>query len=278
MSSPFIGEIRMFARISPRRAGRSATDSIIPISENDALFNLIGTTYGATVNPTFALPNLQSRVPGIRALLRAQDKAPAWRGHAHDEPNLRRTRTWFQTKTTGSQANAKVDTGRKRHRPTRCSPALKYPQPFTYGAFVNDANSRTLGAGSIQNAGVSQPHDNIVPFLVHQLHPFAVRALRFPQSELTRRLSLRFLRSRLDLRSIPMANPFVAAIRIFAGNFALHRMGDMRRQIMADLAEHRLVSLLAPPMGATANPISPCRTCRARRADACRPGPGTFAA
>src|SRR5438105_10732712 len=63
MSSPFVGEIRMFGgNFAP--AGWAFCDgALIPISENDTLFNLIGTTYGGDGQETFALPNLQSRVP-----------------------------------------------------------------------------------------------------------------------------------------------------------------------------------------------------------------------
>jgi len=50
------------AAISPRKAGL-CDGSLLPISEFDALFNLIGTTYGGDGQSTFALPNLQSRVP-----------------------------------------------------------------------------------------------------------------------------------------------------------------------------------------------------------------------
>jgi microcystin-dependent protein len=63
MAQPFIGEIRMFAgNFAP--AGWSFCDGqTIPISQNDALFTLIGTTYGGDGQETFQLPNLQSRVP-----------------------------------------------------------------------------------------------------------------------------------------------------------------------------------------------------------------------
>ena len=63
MSSPFIGEIRMFAGNFAPVGWAFCDGALIPISENDALFNLIGTTYGGDGQSTFALPNLQSRVP-----------------------------------------------------------------------------------------------------------------------------------------------------------------------------------------------------------------------
>src|SRR5215467_4780439 len=63
MSSPFIGEIRMFGGNFAPVGWAFCNGALIPISENDALFNLIGTTYGGDGQETFALPDLQSRVP-----------------------------------------------------------------------------------------------------------------------------------------------------------------------------------------------------------------------
>ena len=63
MSSPFIGEIRMFAGNFAPVGWAFCNGAIIPIDQNDALFNLIGTTYGGDGQTTFALPDLQSRVP-----------------------------------------------------------------------------------------------------------------------------------------------------------------------------------------------------------------------
>src|ERR1700740_355139 len=63
MSSPFIGEIRMFAGNFAPVGWAFCNGAIISIDQNDALFNLIGTTYGGDGQTTFALPDLQSRVP-----------------------------------------------------------------------------------------------------------------------------------------------------------------------------------------------------------------------
>src|SRR6478672_7371775 len=63
MSSPFIGEIRMFAGNFAPVGWAFCNGALIPIAENDALFNLIGTTYGGDGQNTFALPDLQSRIP-----------------------------------------------------------------------------------------------------------------------------------------------------------------------------------------------------------------------
>src|SRR5215208_3940598 len=63
MPEPYIGEIRMFAGNFAPNGWMFCSGQLIPISENDALFTLLGTTYGGDGQETFALPNLQSRIP-----------------------------------------------------------------------------------------------------------------------------------------------------------------------------------------------------------------------
>ena len=63
MASPHIGEIRMFAGNFAPLGWEFCAGQLVPISENEALFNLIGTTYGGDGQETFALPDLRGRVP-----------------------------------------------------------------------------------------------------------------------------------------------------------------------------------------------------------------------
>src|SRR5205085_5882030 len=63
MSQPYIGEIRLFAGNFPPAGWMLCQGAILPISEYETLFNLIGTTYGGDGQSTFALPDLQSRIP-----------------------------------------------------------------------------------------------------------------------------------------------------------------------------------------------------------------------
>src|ERR671932_689090 len=63
MSSPYLGEIRMVGFSFAPVGWAQCNGQLLPISENDALFTLIGTTYGGDGQNTFALPNLQSRTP-----------------------------------------------------------------------------------------------------------------------------------------------------------------------------------------------------------------------
>ena len=63
MSSPYIGEIRMFAGNFAPAGWMTCDGQTLPISENDTLFQLIGTTYGSDGQQTFALPKLTGSLP-----------------------------------------------------------------------------------------------------------------------------------------------------------------------------------------------------------------------
>ena len=63
MAQPYIGEIRMFAGNFPPNGWMFCEGQLLPISENDALFILLGTMYGGDGQETFALPDLRGRIP-----------------------------------------------------------------------------------------------------------------------------------------------------------------------------------------------------------------------
>lgn len=66
MSEPYVGEIRMLGFNFPPNGWALCNGAVLPIDQNEVLFALIGTTYGGDGVTTFALPNLQSRVPNSR--------------------------------------------------------------------------------------------------------------------------------------------------------------------------------------------------------------------
>jgi len=63
MAQPYVGEIRMFAGNFAIAGWMFCEGQLLPISENETLFNLIGTTYGGDGQSTFALPDLRGRLP-----------------------------------------------------------------------------------------------------------------------------------------------------------------------------------------------------------------------
>jgi microcystin-dependent protein len=152
MSSPFIGEIRMFAGNFAPVGWAFCNGALIPISENDALFNLIGTTYGGDGQSTFALPNLQSRLPvhvgpgfalgqsgGVESVTLTTSQIPA---HSHVPQCI------------SGNGNA-------------TSPgSAVWATPTTGSVYSSAAPSLVMDPAAIGSSGGSQPHDNMHPFLV----------------------------------------------------------------------------------------------------------------
>lgn len=163
MSSPYVGEIRMFGGNFAPVGWSLCQGQLLAISENPTLFQLIGTTYGGDGQNTFALPNLQSRLPvhvgpgfvlgqtgGEETVTLTVNQIPS---HVH----VVQTATAAQGGGTGNPGGNVIadETG---------SPPN--PQPFTYAAYAAGVNQQALTSNSIQTAGGSQPHDNMVPFVV----------------------------------------------------------------------------------------------------------------
>jgi microcystin-dependent protein len=151
MAQPYVGEIRMFAGNFAPAGWQFCEGQLLPISENETLFNLIGTTYGGDGQSTFALPDLRGRIPihqGSGVIL-------AETGGAEEI-----TLTVNQIATHSHPALATNNNG------TQSVPTGLVPGRVTgndiYGSdspFVNMASSM------ISSTGGSQPHTNFQPYL-----------------------------------------------------------------------------------------------------------------
>jgi microcystin-dependent protein len=156
MSSPYIGEIRLFGGTFAPVGWSFCNGSLIAISQNAALYQLIGTTYGGDGVNTFALPDMQGRVPvhvgqgsglsnyvlgqkaGFETVSLTAGQVPA---HSHGALG-----------SVGTPTNS--------------------PQGATWGnsgintkTFGNPSNN-TMNAANLAMAGNGAPHDNLIPFLV----------------------------------------------------------------------------------------------------------------
>jgi len=151
MANPFVGEIRMFAGNFAPQDWAFCDGQILPISEYETLFTLIGTTYGGDGQETFALPNLQSRVPvhvgaglvigesgGVESVTLTTQQMPA-HTHAHSA-------SASLASTTGNPTGLTANSG----------------TTLIYGT---DTPSVPLNAAAVSTMGGSQPHDNMAPFL-----------------------------------------------------------------------------------------------------------------
>lgn len=157
MAQPYVGEIRMFAGNFAPAGWMFCEGQLLPISENETLFQLIGTTYGGDGQETFALPDLRGRIPihngtgssgttynlaetgGVESVTLTTQQIPT---HSH---SLLAT---TDLANSGSPADAYLSTtatGNKIYSTATPSTAL-HPQ-------------------EISPVGGSQPHDNFQPYL-----------------------------------------------------------------------------------------------------------------
>jgi len=154
MAQPYVGEIRMFAGNFAPAGWMFCEGQLLPISEYETLFNLIGTTYGGDGQSTFALPDLRGRVPihfgngftlaetgGVEEVTLTVSQIPA-----HSHPCL------------GSNNLANAVAPANTLVPASPSSATTFP----YGT---DNPPATLSPQSVSSVGGSQPHNNFQPYL-----------------------------------------------------------------------------------------------------------------
>ena len=155
--SPYIGEIRMFAGSFAPAGWMFCDGQLIPISENDALFTVIGTTYGGDGQQTFALPNLQSRIPvhngtgpdGVNYQIGQAAGTEAETLTVQQIPN--HTHAFLGSDNT---ATASVPTSNVIGKST------------SIDMFINAVPGDALSPNMLAPAGGSQPHTNEQPYLV----------------------------------------------------------------------------------------------------------------
>lgn len=160
MSSPFLGEIRMFAGNFAPEGWAFCDGRLMPISENDALFTLLGTTYGGDGEQTFALPNLGGRIP-VSAGTNPTTGATYMCGQMAGTESV--TLTTQQLPLHSHAAFGSVDPA------TSNTPQANVPASTPTAAgqlpYGTDPPPAGLASSSISPAGGSQPHENCQPFL-----------------------------------------------------------------------------------------------------------------
>ncbi len=160
MSEPFIGEIRLFAGNFAPVGWSFCNGALLSIAEYGALFNLIGTTYGGDGQNTFALPNLQSRVP---IHMGAGPGGPYVQGQVGGAESV--TLTSAQVGAHTHTLNA-VNSGASAQSPTGALPGLtSSSQTGTALYGTGSSNLTTLTSASIGPSSGGQPHSNIQPYL-----------------------------------------------------------------------------------------------------------------
>ncbi len=154
---PFVGEIKLFAGNFQIRDHAYCNGSLQSIADNTALFALLGTTYGGDGQTTFALPDLRGRVP-IH-----QGQGPGLSSRVIGEVSGSETVTLSPTQIPihTHTLNCSSATGNS----TNPANNLWAAQPALLQYEATSTPASTMKANAISNAGASQPHDNLKPYL-----------------------------------------------------------------------------------------------------------------
>lgn len=152
MAQPYVGEVRLFAGNFAPAGWMFCAGQLLPISENETLFQLIGTTYGGDGQVTFGLPDLRGRVPvhqgngyvlsqtgGSETVALTSNQIPP---HTHA---LRASSAGGTNSTAGNAVLAATG---------------------TVNSYGSGAPDQPMAAGALRTQGGSQPHDNMAPYAV----------------------------------------------------------------------------------------------------------------
>jgi len=151
MAQPYVGEVRMFAGNFAPAGWMFCEGQLLPISENETLFNLIGTTYGGDGESTFALPDLRGRIP----IHQGNGFILAETGGAEEI-----TLTVAQIPAHNHSALGAAVTGDQ----TSANGALP-ANSVTITPYLNTPPDAGFHPAAIGPAGGSQPHTNFQPYL-----------------------------------------------------------------------------------------------------------------
>jgi microcystin-dependent protein len=159
MADPFVAEIRIFPFNFAPKGWALCNGQLLPISQNTALFSLLGTTYGGDGKSTFALPNLQGSVP---VHVGANQPGPGLStydlGEIGGAENVTLLASEMPSHTHSVMAQT-VDQGDNRIP----SPSLNLGNTQIYSNAAS--SSATLDPTAVSPVGGNLPHNNLMPYL-----------------------------------------------------------------------------------------------------------------
>jgi microcystin-dependent protein len=152
MTEPFIGEIKINSFNFPPKGWAFCNGQLLPINQNQALFSLLGTTYGGNGQTNFALPNLQGRAPLHMGNGFIQGQLGGEMGHTLSINEVT-THSHFVQATNNAAASDDATNN-----------VLAQAGMNLYYAPLS--STATMATGALGNQGGSQPHENMQPYLV----------------------------------------------------------------------------------------------------------------
>ena len=159
MSSPFVAEIRIFPFNFAPKGWAFCDGQLLPISQNTALFSLLGTTYGGDGKSTFALPNLQGCTP------MQQGQGPGLSLRDLGETAGEQSVTLLQTEMPSHSHGVLASSGGDSASPANSSWASGQKGFGNVYTTFNAPTNVQMNPFATSIAGGSQPHNNMMPYL-----------------------------------------------------------------------------------------------------------------
>jgi microcystin-dependent protein len=157
VADPFVAEIRIFPFNFAPRGWAWCDGQLMPISQNTALFSLLGTTYGGDGKSTFALPDLQGRAP------MQPGQGPGLSLYDLGQTGGSETVTLLESEIPAHSHTARA--GALDPADTNIPSATAVFAPSTGGALYQASADTQLAPEALAPAGGDQPHNNMQPYL-----------------------------------------------------------------------------------------------------------------
>lgn len=152
MSDPFLGEIRLISFNFPPKGWALCDGQLLPINQNQALFSLLGTTFGGDGRTNFALPNLQGRTA-----------MHAGNGHNQSEQGGETDHT-LSVSEMPQHVHAVNATSSVATDTTRPAASVMLAQSGGSNLYGSANNLQPMSQSALATAGAVQPHTNVQPY------------------------------------------------------------------------------------------------------------------
>jgi microcystin-dependent protein len=159
MADPFVAEIRIFPFNFAPKGWAWCDGQLLPISQNTALFSLLGTTYGGDGRSTFALPDLRGSVP------MHPGQGPGLSLHDLGETGGSETVTLLESEIPSHTHTINATTGALQADPAGTVWANPGGRPAPNFFADNGGSFLTMNNTAVNTAGASIPHNNMMPYL-----------------------------------------------------------------------------------------------------------------
>jgi microcystin-dependent protein len=162
MSEPFLSEIKIMSFNFPPKGWTFCNGQLLPINQNQALFSLLGTTYGGNGQTTFGLPDLRGRVPIHFGSGHVLGEAAGSTAVTLNTSQLAAHNHLIQADSAASTTNTPTNNTVLG----RSAGVINPPGSFNVSMYNTANPGAALNPAAVTNVGGGQPHNNMQPFLV----------------------------------------------------------------------------------------------------------------